>query len=101
MSPTKENIWNIPNALTFSRIIITILAVFFIFADFDIVYVAVAFVVGMITDFLDGQIARRFNMKTEFGRQFDMIADRFLMISVALAAIIKLSIAGVLLENQI
>ncbi len=97
----KENILNVPNALTFSRIIITFLIVFFIFADFPISYIVIAFVVGMLTDFFDGQIARRFNQKTEFGRQFDMVADRFLMILVALSAMIKLSIMGALSHSQI
>jgi len=97
----KEKIFNIPNALTFSRIIITFLIVFFIFADFSIFYIVIAFVIGMLTDFFDGQIARRFNMTTEFGRQFDMVADRFLMIVVGLSAIVKLSIAGDLTHSQL
>jgi len=97
----KENIFNIPNALTFSRLIITFIAVFFIFADFPIVFAVVAFVAGMITDCLDGQIARRFNLKTEFGRQFDMVADRFLMIGVAFASIVKLSATGLLTNSQL
>ena len=97
----KENIWNIPNALTFSRIIITFLVVFLIFAGFDIFYIVLAFVVGMLTDFFDGQIAKRFGLKTEFGRQFDMVADRFLMIGAALASIIKFSGPGGLLGSQL
>jgi phosphatidylglycerophosphate synthase len=55
----------------------------------------------MLTDFFDGLIARHFNMKTEFGRQFDMVADRFLMVMVALSSIIKLSIAGDLTHSQL
>jgi len=97
----KENIWNLPNILTFSRIIIAFLTIFLIFADVNILYVVLAFLLGMLTDTLDGQIARRFNLKTEFGRQFDMIADRFLMIGVALAAIIKLGISEILTVNQL
>lgn len=97
----KENILNVPNALTFSRIIITFLIVFFIFADFSIFWIVITFVIGMLTDFFDGLIARRFNMKTEFGRQFDMVADRFLMIIVALSAIIKLSISSELSHSQL
>jgi len=98
---TKENIWNIPNTLTFSRIIITFLTIFLIFGGYSIVYIVTAFVIGMITDCLDGQIARRFKMTTEFGRQFDMIADRVLMIGVALAAIIKLGDAGIFSSSQL
>ena len=77
----KENIWNIPNTLTAIRIILTFVTLYFIFARFPIIYVVIAFSVGMFTDFLDGQIARRFKMETEFGRKFDILADRFLMLS--------------------
>lgn len=97
----KEKILNIPNALTFSRIVITFLIVFFIFADFSIFWIVIFFIIGMLTDFFDGLIARHFNMKTEFGRQFDMVADRFLMVMVALSSIIKLSIAGDLTHSQL
>jgi len=88
----KENIWNIPNTLTFFRIIIAIITIFLIFAGFNIFYIIGAFTIGMLTDFFDGQIARRFKLTTEFGRKFDMIADRFLMVGVAFATIIKLSL---------
>ena len=83
-------IWNIPNIITACRIVLTLLALYFILAKFPIVYVVAAFSIGAITDFLDGQIARRFNMATEFGRKFDIIADRFLMITV---------VGGVLLSS--
>lgn len=92
----KENIWNIPNSLTLLRIFCTFACVYLIFGNFPIISVAIIFTIGMITDFLDGQIARRYNMTTEFGRKFDMIADRFLMIFVVFAIIIKLSISGYL-----
>lgn len=97
----KENIWNVPNFLTLSRIIISFVVIYFIFADFDIIYIVVAFVVGMLTDAADGQIARRFGLTTEFGRKFDIIADRFLLISVIFSVLIKFSIEGVLTGMQI
>lgn len=104
MKPTKqdkENIWNLPNFFTLSRIIISFITIYFIFADFHIVYVIVAFIIGMLTDAVDGQIARRFGLVTEFGSKFDMIADRFLMIPVALAAVIKFSIEEIITRGQV
>lgn len=89
-----ENIWNIPNFLTLLRIISALVAVYLIFSGYHIYYIAAVFVFGMITDFFDGQIARRFNMKTEFGRQFDMIADRILIVGVALAIVIRFEMDG-------
>ena len=97
----KENIWNLPNALTLSRIIISFITIFFIFAGFDIFYIISAFIIGMITDCLDGWVARRFKLTTEFGGKFDMVADRFLMVGVAFASIIKLNASGILSNNQL
>jgi phosphatidylglycerophosphate synthase len=95
----KENIFNIPNFLTLLRVISAFVAVVLLFSGFPISYIVAVFIFGMLTDFFDGQIARRFNMKTEFGRQFDMVADRVLIIGVALAILIKLEISGVLTEK--
>ena len=92
----NENIYNIPNFLTLSRVIITFFVVYLIFNNCDIIYIVVAFVLGMITDFLDGQIARRFDSVTEFGRKFDIIADRILMIATVFAMIIKFGSDGIL-----
>lgn len=98
MEKIKENIYNAPNFLTLLRILFAVLCIYFIFADFSAYYIIIAFILGMITDFFDGQIARRFNLKTEFGRQFDMIADRVLLIGVISAMILKLSFAGLFQE---
>ena len=92
----KENIHNVPNFLTLSRVVITFFVVYFIFAEYPMMYIVTAFVIGMITDFLDGQIARRFNSITKFGARFDIIADRILMIATVLAILIKFSSDGVL-----
>ena len=101
MTEQKEKVLNVPNTLTFTRVIISFITIFLIIAGFNIVYIILVFLVGMITDVLDGQIARRFNMTTEFGAKFDMVADRFLMIGVALAIILKLGISGILPTNQL
>ncbi len=90
---SKENIFNIPNFITFSRIIITFVVVYLIFADFNVFFIITAFIVGMLTDSLDGQIARKFDLKTEFGRKFDMVADRFLFVLAVLAVLIKFGMA--------
>ena len=98
---TDENIWNVPNTLTLIRILITFITIYFIFAEYNIIVIAILFALGMLTDFFDGQIARRFNQTTEFGRKFDVIADRFLMVSVGLAFIVSYSIDGLLTRPHI
>lgn len=92
----KENTWNLANFLTFLRVILTFLIIFLVFANFGIVYIIVVFIIGMLTDAADGWVARRTKTTTEFGRQFDIIADRVLMMGAALAIIIKFSMEGFL-----
>jgi len=96
MIQQKENIWNIPNFLTFSRIISTFLAAFFIFADFHIFYVIAVFIIAMFTDVLDGFAARRLKSESKFGAKFDMVADRFFMIGFFFLIVIRLSSDGLL-----
>lgn len=92
----KENIWNIPNLLTFSRMISTFLVAFFIFADFHIFYIIAVFVIAMFTDVLDGFAARKLKSVSKFGAKFDMVADRFFMISFFVFIVIKFSSTGIL-----
>lgn len=40
---------------------------------------AILFVVGSATDAIDGKIARKYNLITEFGKFFDPLADKFLV----------------------
>ena len=84
----KENIYNIPNFLTALRIVMTFVIIYMIFLGTKLSTIAILFILAMITDCLDGQIARGFNLKTKFGAKFDMIADRLLMIGTVLALII-------------
>lgn len=96
-----ENIYNIPNGFTLLRVLITFIAIYLVFAGAPVEVIILLFVLGMITDTLDGQIARRFNMKTEFGRKFDMIADRFLLIGIASALLINLAWDGLLTRPHV
>ena len=75
---------NIPNKLSLSRLIITPIMMFFYLASFIPFgkFVAVGlFVIGAITDFLDGYIARKYNLVTDMGKFLDPIADKLLVTS--------------------
>jgi CDP-diacylglycerol--glycerol-3-phosphate 3-phosphatidyltransferase len=87
--------------LTLLRVIITFITIFLIFGGVRIEIIVGLFIFGMITDMLDGQIARRFNMKTEFGRKFDPLADRFLMVGIVVALVINMAMTGVLTRPHI
>jgi len=93
----EENIWNVPNMLTILRIILTFVIVYMIFTGENITYIVTIFVIAALTDFLDGQIARRWNLKTEFGRKTDMIADRFLWAVTAISFLIYSGFNGLLM----
>ena len=64
-----------------ARILLVPLFVVFYFLPFDFApYVAVAlFVVAACTDFLDGYIARKYNLVTDLGKLLDPIADKTLV----------------------
>jgi len=81
----KENIYNIPNTLSLFRLLISPLLVLLIFHGIDIWLLVILFAIAALTDFVDGFIARKFNLVTNFGRKIDIIADRVLMISIILA----------------
>ena len=73
---------NFATILTISRILFIPLIVFFyIFADGDHRNIAAyIFLLALITDYLDGLIARNFNQTTAFGAFLDPIADKLLVV---------------------
>ncbi len=85
---------NLPNKLTVSRVI---LIPFFVFSllyqggeNQNLRYVAAAiFVIASLTDLLDGKIARKYNLVTNFGKFMDPLADKLLVCS-ALICLIEL-----------
>ena len=73
---------NLPTKLTILRLVMIPLfvAVYFISAiPFNFLISAVIFVLAALTDFLDGYIARKYNMVTDLGKFLDPIADKVLV----------------------
>ncbi len=78
---------NIPNILTITRIaVIPIIIRTFYFDDAIFAHKLGAglFVLAGFTDFLDGYLARKFNIQSKFGIMLDPIADKLLVASVLL-----------------
>lgn len=89
---------NLPNKITISRLIIAVIMIFFAvfpwanvgassilttlgntgFTILDLI-LTILFVVGSATDAIDGKIARKYNLITDFGKFFDPLADKFLV----------------------
>ena len=89
---------NVPNMLTMARIFCTpiIVLMFLLPIPKGIgIYVALGlYVLGCFTDLLDGKIARKYNLITDFGKFMDQIADKF----ITTTAMILVLFAGVTYE---
>ncbi|MBR3770331.1 MAG: CDP-alcohol phosphatidyltransferase family protein [Lachnospiraceae bacterium] len=92
----KKDILTIPNMLSFFRILlIPLMAV--LYCHYEAYYAAVVvIVVSGITDILDGKIARKFNMVSDFGKFLDPLADKLTQAAMALCLAVRYSGMGVL-----
>ena len=75
---------NLPNKITMVRIFLIPVLMFFYMASFipcgKIIALAL-FIIASVTDFLDGYIARKYNLVTDFGKFADTISDKMLTFS--------------------
>ena len=82
---------NLPNKLTVLRVIMVPFFVFFMLTDVGGAankWIALAiFVIASLTDMLDGKIARKYNLVTNFGKFMDPLADKLLVCSAMIAFI--------------
>ena len=82
---------NLPNKLTVLRVIMVPFFVFFMLTDVGgeaNKWIALAiFVVASLTDMLDGKIARKYNLVTNFGKFMDPLADKLLVCSAMICLI--------------
>lgn len=84
----KINKNNIPNYLTILRLIFVPIIFALILMEYYLP-ASFFFIIANITDVLDGQIARRFNFITDWGKLMDPLADKITQISTITALIIK------------
>lgn len=76
--------WNIANLITLSRIAVTPLYLLLIFRDEVWAKWAAGslFAWGAISDYLDGHLARKYKLKSDFGALLDPLADKILLLAV-------------------
>jgi len=78
---TRREIFNLPNSITLARISVVPFLFFLLMSPgpFWSLVLAALFVLASITDFLDGFIARRYNMITTMGKFLDPLADKLIV----------------------
>jgi CDP-diacylglycerol--glycerol-3-phosphate 3-phosphatidyltransferase len=69
-----ENIYNVPNFLSLYRLLTFPLIIWFIYTGKESLF-TIFLCVNLLTDILDGLIARSFNLQTKFGARLDSLAD--------------------------
>ena len=74
---------NTPNKLTLARMIATPIFMAVMLIDFKFHYLIslVLFIAASLTDMIDGKMARKYNMVTDFGKFMDPLADKMLTTS--------------------
>ena len=88
------NVWNVPNALTMMRLVLIpvfVIVFFSVPAEQDKIAALVVFAAASITDLFDGMLARKLNQITDFGKLFDPLADKLMVVT----AMVCQAIAGV------
>lgn len=84
---------NLPNKLTVFRVILIVPFVLFMLTGWGGEYsnwIALGiFIIASLTDLLDGKIARKYNLVTNFGKFMDPLADK-LLVCAALVCLIEL-----------
>ena len=71
---------NLPNKLTIFRCILIVPFVILLLSGYDLI-ATIIFVIASLTDLLDGKIARKYNLVTNFGKFMDPLADKLLVCS--------------------
>jgi CDP-diacylglycerol--glycerol-3-phosphate 3-phosphatidyltransferase len=84
------NVWTIPNVLTMIRLLLVPVFVVLFLKGHKMASLGV-FIAASLTDMLDGYLARKLNQITDFGKLFDPLADKLMVLS----AMVCQGIAGV------
>ena len=78
-----ENIWTIPNIISFIRILL--IPVFgVLFYKGQLLWALLILALSGFTDFIDGKLARKLNQVSELGKMLDPIADKLTQATIAI-----------------
>lgn len=84
---------NLPNKLTIFRVLLIPVFVIVYLLGWQLqglrLAAAAIFIVASLTDLLDGKIARKYNLITDFGKFMDPLADKLLVVSALICLIVS------------
>ena len=88
----KKKSMNLPNLLSIIRVCLVpiFVASLLFMRNIEIwssIVPAIVFIITGITDMLDGKIARKYNLVTDFGKFIDPLADKFMIIGSQIAVL--------------
>ena len=75
-----SNVWTVPNVLTIIRLLLIPVFIILFFRGHKIAALCV-FCAASLTDMLDGYLARKLNQITDFGKLFDPLADKLMVVT--------------------
>ena len=95
----KKSSLNLPNLLSLIRVCLVpafVATLLFMrnIAIWGSVVPAIIFVITALTDMLDGKIARKYNLVTDFGKFIDPLADKFMVIGSQITIVVWLLLLG-------
>lgn len=95
----KKTALNVPNTLSLIRCLLVpaFVATLLFMRDVDIwgiVVPTIVYILTAFTDMLDGKIARKYNLVTDFGKFIDPLADKFMVISSMIAILVWMMLLG-------
>ena len=97
----------IPNMLTFLRILLTPIFIVLLFHDhpYSNFWALVVFSIASITDAYDGYVARKYDLESDYGRFLDPLADKILVssafISFAVMKIVPFWMVGLIISRDL
>lgn len=95
----KKSSMNVPNTLSIIRCLLVpiFVAALLFMRDLGIwayIVPAVIYLLTAITDALDGNIARKYNLITDFGKFIDPLADKFMVLSSMISILVWMLLRG-------
>lgn len=103
-SELSNRIWTVPNALSLLRLMGVPVFVWLILSEHDRTALVVLMAAGF-TDYLDGKIARKFDMQSRLGAILDPMADRLYIVAtivcLALRDILPMWVVGALVLREV